>query len=340
KLAIAAAAPLILVKPHYGLLCVLMLAHRFWRERRFSIALDFDFLALAVGVILYAGVVMLWFPDFLTEIMPFITQLYIKDIIKDVFLSAEGMGILSVCLLTLALCSDGDRDERRFAVFLCCMALAADIPFFVQLKGFYLHMLPVFVFLVPAVLMTASLYIKRIKIPQAALSAIVILGIAIFSYLFMTANPYATHDDYRDSSLAQYLEEHAKGSSFLMQSITTNVVVPVSVYTGIPHATRFPNLWFVGLLDVSQDGGKMASYLSRLVAEDLDRYKPAVVALYHDPAPRDDLVEKLGGRPEFDRAWSHYRKVDEFKLDFRQFYKRKLYKSLGYDRFDIYERQQ
>ncbi len=338
-LTIIAATPFILVKPHYGLLCVLMLAHRFWRERRFSIVLNPDFLSLAVGVILYAASIVIWFPDFISEILvPVSIHLYAQVIINDVFLASIGIGILAISLLTLAFFDDGDKNARKFTLFLCCMALAADIPLFVQMKGFYLHMLPALAFLVPAAIMTASLYIKRFKPCNHIYPALIITGMAIFSYLFIWTNPFPNHSDYQKSSFAKYVSEHARDSSFLMQSTTTNVIVPVSVYTGVPHATRFSNFWFIYSLYLSGNL-EMKDYFSGLVAEDLDRYKPAFVALYHKPVPGDDFIKMFGGSPAFDSAWARYRKVDEIEIDYSQFYKRKTHRMFGYHSFDIYQRQ-
>lgn len=336
RAALVLGTPFILMKPHYGLLCVLMLAHRFWRERRLSIVFDFDFLCLAFGTVLYIAVTLIWFPDFITEILPAVSfGMYSTLVMNNVLVSFAAMALFSGCLAVLAWLAEGRREERNFTVFLCLMALAAAIPFAVQLKGFSLHMIPFFSLIVPATAMTALLYLKAAQSERRLHVALTAVIIALFFITLPRLLVAATHEDYRKSELAAYISRHAEGSSFLMQSVSTNIVIPVSVYTGIPYATRFSSFWFLGLFDSPEQ----VSHFANMVAEDLNRFKPAMVALYHDPAPRDDIRIVFAGNARFAEAWKNYYKADEMTLNSREFYKRTFAPPPPYSVYDVYLRK-
>ncbi|MBI2234212.1 MAG: hypothetical protein HYU57_04330 [Micavibrio aeruginosavorus] len=336
RAALVLGTPFILMKPHYGLLCVLMLAHRFWRERRFSIVFDFDFLCLAVGTVLYIAVTLIWFPDFIAEVLPAVSLgMYSTLVMNKVLVSFAAMALFSGCLTVLAWLAEGSREERNFTVFLCLMALAAAIPFVVQLKGFSLHMIPFFSLIVPAAAMTALLYLKAAQSENRRHVALIAVIIALLFLALPRLLVVATHGDYRKSELAAYISSHAEGSSFLMQSVSTNIVIPLSVYTGIPHATRFSSFWFLGFLSSPEQ----VSYFANMVAEDLDRFKPAMVALYRDPAPGDDIRIVFAGNASFAKAWENYYKADEMTLNSREFYKRTFAAPPPYAVYDVYLRK-
>ncbi|MBU0858578.1 MAG: hypothetical protein KJ667_01455, partial [Alphaproteobacteria bacterium] len=68
----------VLLKPHFGLLPTLLLLHRTIIQRRlFSIIRDPDFIALAVGVVIYITVTLLFFNDYVTQILPAVLSIYI-----------------------------------------------------------------------------------------------------------------------------------------------------------------------------------------------------------------------------------------------------------------------
>ena len=336
RMALILCTPFILLKPHYGLLCVLILGHRFWKEGRISIIFDFDFMCLAIGTILYAAITLVWFPDFLAYVLPTVSLgMYVTLVLNDVLISFAGMGLFSVCLIIMMWFADGDKRSRDFTLFLGFMMLASTIPFVSQLKGFSLHMIPFISLAIPAVFLTALLYLKATQ-SDRRLHVVLLAGfLVLLSAGLMRALAASTHEDYRDSPLAAYISRHAEGSSFLMQSLSTNIVVPLSVYTGIPHATRFTSFWFLNLLD-SQDN---VSFFADLVAEDLERFQPAMVALYHDPAPEDDMLKLFAGSERFAEVWGHYYKSDEIAVDSYEFYKRKGVQHEGYPVYDVYLRK-
>ena len=80
------ATPFILMKPHYGLLPACMLGYRFFTGRRFKVLLDADFQCLAVGAMLYLAITLVWFNDYVTDVLLNVSVgLYASMIVEGVF---------------------------------------------------------------------------------------------------------------------------------------------------------------------------------------------------------------------------------------------------------------
>jgi len=313
--------PCLLIKPHYGLLPVMALAHRAWTQRRLSVCFDVDFLALAAGVLLYGAAIAIWFPDFVTEVLPNSVQFYIAQVFLPVFGASFGLLLLSGCLLVLSLVSAEKDFAGALAVFLNVMSTGAAFVFLIQFKGFSVHILPVISLLAPASFMTISLLFPNIfKQFSGHITAAIMILIIGAGYLFIAlGSTYPTHRAYAVSPLALLLQSKASGSSFFMQANSTNIVVPVSVYTGIPMASRFSLMWFLPGL-ASEDQSEAKEVFTQMVAEDLQKFRPALIALYADPAPEEDFLEIFGNVAAFQEEWKNYRKEGQFTLDYRDYF--------------------
>ncbi|QQG35851.1 MAG: hypothetical protein HYS17_10165 [Micavibrio aeruginosavorus] len=331
------ATPFILMKPHYGLLPACMLAQRFFSGRGFKVLRDPDFLCLACGVILYGLIVAVWFGDYLSDILLRVSlELYAGIVMYDVFKTAAALAVFSGLLWAFAHFAEAASEDKRCARFLAGMSFLAVIPFAVQMKGFSLHMIPYLSLAMPAAAMIAGFYLP-VRYTQRQRS----LGLALFflvtGYGFSLANPYTTHNDYRNTAVAGLLRNKAD-SGFLMQSASTNVVIPLSVYTDKPHASRFSSFWFVRHLSHRRDPD-LTAYYARMVAEDMEKYKPGVILLYHEPEPEDDVLAVLGQNEFFKKAWFPYRKRDAIRIVREEFYRRPAVKTPFHEIYDIYIRE-
>lgn len=319
--------PFILVKPHYGLLPVLLMVWRAWRGKKLPDLFRFDFAVLAVSVTAYIAVVVLRFPDFISPILHDSVHIYASSVHSDVYKAAGGMALMGAALVVFALCAGDESPEaKRLAVLLSAGALVAVIPFFAQLKGFSYQMLPVISLLVPAVFMTASLYIPRLAARPAAL-AVLLLFAGIY-VVFPPAFGFPRHADYKASPLAKLIDEKAKGSAFFMESTFSYLINPMAIYTGVPYASRFQSLWFMENLAAARDRGAYSCKdsgdnpchrFARYVAEDLAKYRPALVLLFDDPVPQLDMLSIFAGDKDFIREWSHYRRDGNFTLKYRDY---------------------
>ena len=339
--ALAVGTPFILLKPHYGLLPVIMIAHRLIREKNMVAVLRPDVAALFAGVMLYGAAVLMWFPDYIHIALPDTIALYAAKIFSTVFMAAAGPAILSGCLLIFSffLCQAGDT--RRIAVFLAGMALAAIVPLFVQMKGFSLHMLPVLSLMLASLLFIAGHMFEEKYETVSRLPVFFVVTVLGFAYaLFPPGTHYATHKSYMESGLAQYLREKKPEGGFFMESHSTTLIASASMYSGVRMSSRFPSLWFLPFPTDPEKAVILKEKFGGFIAADLEKFKPGLVAVYASDRSRKSFVDIFGGQDDFDRAWRHYRRGGKFILDYDEGYRSTPFRESagGEVAYDIYVR--
>lgn len=274
--------PFILLKPHYGLLPVAMLAHRFYRNRDFKIIFNADFVVLSMGVLLYALVMILYFPDFFELILPASLDFYVgRPAMTAVLSFVPGFIVFAFCLAFLAFAANSRSGEKNLAVFLGVMALLAVIPYWVQNKGFGYHLLPYAAFLFPALLCTIRLYLPARGEMVFCGTALGVFA-AVLTY-FVLSKELPRHDFLKEDRVVQLIETMPAGSSFYIEHYSTDVALPISEYHGRKFASRFPALWFTGFMYAEEPQRDFYYKLfGDLIAEDFKRYRPEIVLLIDD----------------------------------------------------------
>ncbi len=231
--------PFILIKPQYGLLPVVLLLHRLWKEKRASSLFAFDFCCLAGGTIVYAMLLFLVFPDFTNEALPIILKFYASDINRNIYAATIGPGLLALSLLILAYYAKLGS-LRSMALFLSLMSVLSMVPVVTQLKGFNYHLLPVLSLMIPSAslifLLYADRFLERTSLKNSPLAVVFILFVAGYIF-FPPAISYPKHNVYRTSPLAQLVREKASGSSYYMGRLVPIRSVP---HIGLHwHSQRF-----------------------------------------------------------------------------------------------------
>lgn len=328
----------LLVKPHYVLLPLIVLTHRAMRQRRMLVIFDFDALALIAGCLLYGILIAVRFPDFIQDALPASALLYARNIYRILWPAVGGLAALGTCLLGLSLLIDRKNTMRPLSVFLSAMALLSAIPVLLQLKGFSYHLLPPVTLTLPAALLVISQIFSIPAIfrdrPWVGVMVIFLAGYCLFPPPFA----YPTHETYQHSSLALYMKDHAAGSTVFIQTSTTNVIEPLSDYTDIPLATRFPSLWFMPGL-ILHDDPVISARFRGAITKDLKANKPAFVALYKKPAAEENFLAFMGNDPGFLREWAHYVKKDKIMLDPAEYFVGTSYATRPPIVYDVYKRK-
>jgi hypothetical protein len=337
-----AGAPFILVKPHYGLLPFLMLAHRLFRQRRWTVILDADFLALGAGIIIYAAVIALWFPAFITDVLPYSLEYYVGTLGPGLVLRAGLAAIAIAGLIATAVFAENKKGLKKEIVFLNSMAIASVIPFLTQLKGYNEQMAEMASLMACAGFLNMSCFFRN-RIPDQIGLVSCALILLIFGggyYDFFDRLP-PSRQAVINSPLARLIRGRAAGSSFYMQDYDATIYMPVSLYTGIPYASRFSTTtWFLPFDEkgmTMQKREKFIHFFGDRFAEDFARYKPALVMLLHNPEPGQDLIGIFGRDPAFAGQWRNYRLTGSVNIDRTKFYLARKYKP-DYARYDLYER--
>lgn len=330
---------LILLKPHYGLIPTLMLLHRFIRGERFKVMLAPDFMALAIGVLVYAFVLYVFFLDFLSVVFPDSLHLYTSyrhpAIWSDFVAYASVLVIFTAVLGTTAI----SAQEKRILYFLSLMVLVLFIPYLVQGKALNYQRIP-YLSLWFMTGITGAFFFLRHYVRAGIALGFAVLCIGVFMVTLRGAPPSAlTHEAFRALPLSGALDTHCpenRQCRFLLLSDISDNTHRLAVYHGAFHASRFPSMWYMpsilGAERALREGGtvKMTrgaldaykeKYIS-MVAQDLVRFQPDVIIVLENAPGFEgfDFIEFFSAQPEFRAEFAGYQRIDTLSFDRRVYF--------------------
>ncbi|HTK84723.1 MAG TPA: hypothetical protein VL625_06510 [Patescibacteria group bacterium] len=276
-----------LIKPHYGLIPAAMLIHRVLERRRWNIIRDPDFIALAGCALAYAAILLIWFRDFLTVILPLALRLYVLPSFEgghSVWLAALiPAGFISCMLPLLFIGAKRGLSELPFLLMVC--AALSLVVFILQNKGFAYHIFPTTGFAFAAV----AIPLMRLFGGRPGFKACMLLASAAFvSVPLNLATPH--RKDIEEFPVTKEVNLDIPGCSFFMFSDIINIM-NVWQYTHCDMASRFIYLWWLHpllreKLDYQvvktpalpeQETDKLARTFAHMLTEDFQRWKPDVV---------------------------------------------------------------
>ncbi len=352
---------MLLLKPHYGVLPVALLAHRAFKQGPMSVLRSPDFIALSVSTLAYASLLWFVFRDYLDVIFPDVVRYYLPMSVKDANLwpivatfCVVGLGLMALSWKTFT-----DKINRQFFVTLAGFGLICLIAVVAQRKGFPYHYFPSLTFYtcLVAPLLYDWLYKQSRSLKVSLyLTAASLLGL---TYMACPLDPHhATHANYRSLPLPAMIEQEARvhnsGSFFIFNS-NMSLMQEVAYYTGLEHGSRFPALWFLPRLyyftnemnegrltpvETAQLEGDIYRYGS-MMAEDLERFKPGVVLVLTEDSFKTPVnpLKFFGGHNLFKKAWAHYVPSGSITLDEGQYYGDMIVNAKAPKTFDIYLRE-
>jgi hypothetical protein len=324
---LALGSVMILMKPHFGLISLILLAHRFKLQRNFSLLGDRDFLALTFTTLGYGAVVWFGFRDYIDVIVP--------DVLRYYYLAADNNNVVSIVALSsvvigalyaLTYAMGEKQGCVHFIRGLILASIACMGVVLLQNKGFYYHYLPAMVFFVSACgAVFYDLALQKIKNQAVALFGVTIALVALAYICIPLPLNHPRHSGFAEIPLAQEVMTETSGRdvpAFFLFNNNMGLIHELAYYTNTIHSSRFPNLWFLpglmyyeqqrvqghlGLEDAARSQRDYQRY-GDMLAEDLNRYRPTIVWLI-SPQVFDgkiDLIAFFSSHENFMEAWSYY----------------------------------
>ncbi|MDB5491667.1 MAG: hypothetical protein JWO78_1516 [Micavibrio sp.] len=315
----------ILLKPHHGLIPALMLLHRVALRRNFSVVKDPDFIALAVGSLFYTAAALYFFPDYVRVILPDVIRLYLPfgewARVAPLILTA----FIASCILMIGmLYTPADKSEQALGLWLILCGLFSLIPYEIQGLGLYYQLIPALSFFGMGYAAALYSWLKALcPNRNPAIPCLVFLSALSFVHAPLIPQ-YPTHASYKKLPLPQLLARECpknRRCSFFLNNRNMAMIHEVSYYTGIPHASRFPTLWFqAGLMREKDDSKDFARY-SAMVTEDLNKWQPDILVLvrYKDK-PEQNFIPYFSRNSDFVRAIKPYKKIKPVKMSYDEYY--------------------
>jgi hypothetical protein len=361
---LAAGAVFILVKPHHGLLPVLLLAHRAFHRRGglSSVIRDPDFICLAAATVLYIAGLFVLFPGYVSVILPEAVKFYLPrgDAAAVAMLTLRFAGAAAILLLLLArMLKKAAPELRALCGFLAAAAMVSLIPFVVQGRGYVYHLLPATSFLWMGLGLWTLLWLRQdTKKPLLSfgLAMAAIIGVAYIAAV-RHQPPTPTNDAYRSLKLTRMAAAcgQPRCAVFIFNQ-DEEIAQKIAYYANADYASRFPSYWFLSQLLLEQDrhahgrpagmtGAEIEGYrhkFAKMTAEDLARWKPQLALI--------GSFEVIGGRGPFDfvgwfhadrdfaREWAHYKKTGVVAAPFDDYLPGALRERGSTLTFDVYRR--
>ncbi len=317
---------LILLKPHYGLVPAAIFLHRMIYQRRINIFKDPDFLCLTAMAIAYISIIYIFFEDFITVILPDIIIFYATDISSDIVALGAATAILPIICAAISLFIFKDLSKIIPSLFL--ISTLCIIPFIMQGKGWLYQLLPAGIIFTTAFIILFERFMRCIlsdfKTASLPLTFLSIISMAIYGGITPPNKP--SHKEYKALEFTKIINECTDNCSFLILHDMINMPHELSIYTGQPHASRFPIMWFAPLLINAQDAldngktplltqkeiDKYTLKYTNMIAQDFRKYNPDIIFIGNFPSPtedgklfnfRDYLLEN---NPKFKNIWNNY----------------------------------
>ena len=334
---------LLLIKPHYGIIAVMLLIHRMISSRKISLWNDMDFIFLSVCTTTYMIVLLTWYQDFLNIMLPDIVTYYLPyNNPAKTYLELKKHALLFVCFGALLpfVANRSNENNKKFilatTMFIC--ALTSLFVFFLQMKGFFYHLLPTFAFLAPGlslVLMTALSKFFSANLSKNILAGIMIISVFSLAYWRAPLLPeYPTHEDYKNADLTRYIRDNcAAPCSFFITHENMEIVSQTAFYIDENYTTRFPGYWFIPMLkqrldridvNIKEQSLQDKKRFSLYAGEDLSKGNPNLIMVLSTPPQGTtdkpfDYFSYFKEDPEFYKKSKQYIKTEEFSTD-RGFY--------------------
>lgn len=343
----------ILLKPHYGLIPVVLLCHRlFVQKKLLRVLRDADFIALSISTLAYILFIALFHSDFITIILPDISAFYPNQYVSGLVLPVVKIyGVFFLFIWGAFLFySKGQQENKKinFILLISFCGLLTVFLFFIQMKGFWYHRIPTYAFFSITVSLTLYILIKSIlsgsKYSRLLkyLPTFACFTVFAFAYIKQPPNPgFTTHQQYLNAPLSTFINENCVDPcSIFITYENMGIISQTMFYQNDLYATRLPVFWFFPRWN-SSDRTKMsteqAAYFAKahkrfanMHLEDLKRYKPSLLMIMRNgpDTPKDvalDLFDFMKVEPEYETLLKDYKKSGEFSIDRRYYYKNTKY---------------
>ncbi len=347
-------AAIILVKPHYGIVPSYFLLQRLLKDKNINTIFKVDFWSLSVMTSLYALLLATIFSDYITDIFHDVVTLYFgHPDITTTMKTAEMFLVVFFLMPAIELFQkDLSKEQRRLLFTFYCGCLLCLIPYFVQMKGYYYHMVPAYVFFLCGLTLSLSLRMpsifKNIPIMQSLIPAIAILSfLNVFSQL---STNVLTKDEIKELPISHYLQkECTQPCTFYAFHGDIETFIPISFALRYEFGSRFSAYWFLPELVKGLNSDKNSKYdlihykYSTLVARDFEYYKPSLLLIHRNihitPDGAFEYTKFFKNNTKFKRIIEDdYRFIETRSFDSAPYFKGTTLGGQHMMDFDIYKR--
>ncbi len=343
----------ILVKPHYGILSFILWGYSLFQHKNLKTILRADFLILSATTISYIIVLTTLFSQYTYGILPDVWALYLGQ--KDPATSMQTISLflmLYIALFFIELSTnDFDAAKKRFVLCLYGGSLLCLVPYFVQMKGFYNHVIPAQTLFVIGIAMSCGFRAPRIVKQKWLQLTLCFLATLLITIKLSPLSPsFMKKDDVKALPVAAYLSDECQAPcSFFVFHHDIEVFLPTAAHSNMAWASRFPTLWFLPELTRQLKKGNPSKALplkkkyTDYILEDFKNFKPSIVLIARNISfgveNNFQLIEFLEESSAFKEYFhSNYAKAPLFSFDRADYFKGTSLRTSYIYEYDVYKR--
>ena len=309
--------------------------------------------------ILYMATILIFFGDYVHVIFPDVVTLYANSG-SDFFAILNASQIHMLAYLSFFLFElfreDLKKEQKALVIFIYCCCLLSMVPYYVQMKGFYNHLVPAYAFFMTAfslsIMFRISYFIKKLPVLQIVIPFLCIFSIA--NALSPLNLDFPKHKDIQDLPVAFYLEKECeKPCTFFAFHGDIEIMNPTAARMKYQHGSRFPSLWFLPQIleglrsdnpEEKEKAQKLKEKYTKFIIEDLEYYKPSILLIAVDlpigVLPAFNFMEFFGDNSKLPPLIdNNYEKMDNLEFDRAQYFKGTTLEWTYILKFDVYKRK-
>ena len=297
------------VKPHFALCVLFVSAFLAWRSRRITAFFAIENLVAAAVALAYLIASLVFFPNFFSDVLPEVTDLYLPIRLGAVELIAH---VALPLILPVFLCWAFSDQRQSGALTLLLMAGGFLAAYFLQGKGWSYHAYPVIVFSVLA----AAWTLEGAPAESARLSPK--LGAALLAAALLIPAPSFFRRDEQHAALAAAIVKLQPHPKIIALSFRQSLGHPLARNVG-SWAGRSWGLWVTGLATLTKEraGGdaalraRAAAYFEKdrlAAAADIEKPRPDIVLI--EETPGFDFAAWIAGSSELLAAMAKYKRIE------------------------------
>lgn len=239
----------LLIKPHYGLIPAAFILHRIKIEKADlrNIFQWRDIQAALLAILLYTLCIIIFFPDFISEILVTSLQLYVISLREyPLYELLAQLFILNLFFISLLFIYKDELSTTKILPLLATISFLSLFPFLLQFKGMPYHSIPpkILLFCFSSLTIHQLLEKKFTKHSNALICCILITVLCVIFKPINTQTP--THQTYLKHPLTKILTENKSALNscdfFIFEGM--KAVQIFSYYSHCNLSSRFPVLWF------------------------------------------------------------------------------------------------
>lgn len=323
---------LLLLKPHYYLIPLTMLAARLVYTRDIKTLRDWDTLAVFAFPLLYLLCNQILFPGYYTDNLFFAQYIYVPQYIY--ILAGAGIYIFRALALLFFThhMAKAPYDKKIFLIMIFVnVAFFCAAVYLIQAHGFYTHSIPFFGTLFLTFAMVTVIILSDEKIPVALLLILMTIALSLSNQEQKMNAQYKRFYTDEINRLVHFTAA-LDGDSYFFETPVTDIAYATALYSDKQHISRFPSRWILDFLEKKKrleptseaTNNFVIDKYAQMLLEDFERHPPDHLMLYKDktewmaPLFRGHktipIRDYFANNADFTRFLSHYHKIDEISV--------------------------